>query len=53
VSQLAAPPPNTFDSRTAISGEMPRFPFTGSDKVVRVTPSAAAAVTVNPKGSIH
>jgi hypothetical protein len=33
---------------------MPRFPFTSSDSVVRVTPSAAAAsVIVNPKGSVH
>jgi hypothetical protein len=42
-SQLSALPPKTLDSLTAISGEMPRFPFTGSDSVVRVTPRAAAA----------
>jgi hypothetical protein len=40
--------------RTAISGEIPRFPFTNSDKVVRVTPRAAAAcVMVKPRGSMH
>jgi hypothetical protein len=33
---------------------MPRFSFTNSDKVVRVTPRAAAArVMVKPKGSMH
>src|ERR1700722_19842152 len=33
---------------------MPRFSFTSSDNVVRVTPrAAAAAVTVNSKGSMH
>src|SRR5229473_4637204 len=54
VSQLSALPPNTFDKRTAISGEIPRFPFTSSDSVVRVTPSAAAAcVIVSPNGSMH
>src|SRR5688572_21260933 len=38
----------------AISGEMPRFAFTSSDSVVRVTPSAAAAsVMLKPKGSMH
>src|SRR5467141_1823454 len=47
-------PPKTLESRTAISGEIPRFPFTSSDKVVRVTPSAAAAsLMVKPKGSMH
>ena len=47
-------PPKTLDSLTAISGEIPRFSFTSSDKVVRVTPSAAAAaVIVKPKGSTH
>ena len=49
VSQLAALPPNIFDSRTAISGEIPRLPFTSSDSFVRVTPSAAAvSVVLNP-----
>src|SRR5216684_3384788 len=53
-SQLSALPPKTFANLTAISGEMPRFPFTNSDKVVRVTPSAAAAsVMLTPKGSMH
>jgi hypothetical protein len=34
--------------------EIPRFSFTNSDNVVRVTPSAAAAwVMVSPKGSMH
>jgi hypothetical protein len=43
-----------LDNLTAISGEIPRFPFTSSDKVVRVTPSAAAAsVMVKLKGSMH
>ena len=32
-----------LDSLTAISGEIPRFPFTSSDSVVRVTPRAVAA----------
>src|SRR5271154_1092246 len=33
---------------------MPRFSFTNSDNVVRVTPSAAAAsVMLNPSGSMH
>src|SRR5882672_349020 len=46
--------PKAFESRTAISGEMSRFPFTSSDKVVRVTPSAAAAYSiVKPRGSMH
>jgi len=27
----------TLDSRTAISGDIPRLPFTSSDNVVRVT----------------
>jgi len=50
-SQLWALPPKTFDKRTAISGEIPRFSFTSSESVVRVTPSAAAAsVMVKPKG---
>src|SRR5260370_40952370 len=54
VSQLSALPPKTLDNRTAISGEIPRFPFTSSDRVVRVTPSAAAAsVLVSPRGSMH
>src|SRR6266851_8393915 len=54
VSQLSALPPKTLDNRTAISGEIPRFPFTSSDRVVRVTPSAAAAsVMVRPRGSMH
>src|SRR5260370_22000430 len=53
VSQLSALPPKTLDNRTAISGEIPRFPFTSSDRVVRVTPSAAAAsVMVSPRGSM-
>src|SRR5258708_17498152 len=53
-SQLSALPPKTLDSLTAISGEMPRFLFTSSDKVVRVTPRASAAsVMVKPKGSMH
>lgn len=53
-NQLSALPPKTLDNLTAISGEMPRLPFTSSDKVVRVTPRAAAAcVMLNPKGSMH
>jgi toxin ParE1/3/4 len=43
-----------FDSRTTTSGEILRFPFTSSDSVVRVTPSAAAAsVMVKPNGSMQ
>ena len=53
MSQLSALPPKTLDSLTAISGEIPRFPFTSSNNVVRVTPSAAAAsVMVKPRGSM-
>ena len=36
-------PPNTLAGLTAISGDMPRFPFTSSDSVFRVTPRARAA----------
>src|SRR5579862_344300 len=33
---------------------MPRFPFTSSESVLRVTPRASAAsVIVKPKGSMH
>jgi len=40
--------------KPAISGDMPRFPFTSSESVFRVTPSASAAcVMVNSKGSMH
>src|SRR5580693_7157974 len=42
-SQLSALPPKALDNRTAISREMPRFSFTNSDTVVRVTPRAPAA----------
>src|SRR5580704_12810625 len=53
-SQLSALPPNTLDSLTAISGDMPRLSFTSSDNVVRVTPrGAAASVMLNPKGCMH
>src|SRR6185312_9093957 len=45
-SQLSALPPKTFSSRTAISGEMPRFPFANSESVLRVTPRAAAAAVM-------
>ncbi len=52
--QLSALPPKTFDSLTAISGDMPRCPFTSSERVLRVTPRAAAAsVIVRPRGAIH
>src|ERR1035438_2394757 len=54
VSQVAALPPKTLERRTAISGEIPRFSLTNSDRVVRVTPRAAAAcVMVKPSGSMH
>ena len=44
----------TLESVTAISGDMPRFSFTSSESVVRVTPRAAAAsVMLKPKGSMH
>ena len=33
----------TLDSLTAISGDMPRFSFTSSDNVVRVTPKIGRA----------
>jgi hypothetical protein len=36
-SQPSSAPPNTFDSLTAIPGDMPRFPFESSDCVLRVT----------------
>src|ERR1039458_1983207 len=53
-SQPSSVPPKTFDSLTAISGDMPRFPFASSESVLRVTPRASAArVMVKPKGSIH
>src|ERR1700686_1393617 len=53
-SQLSALPPKTLDKRTAISGDMPRFPFTSSESVFRETPSASAAcVMVNSNGSMH
>src|ERR1039458_130366 len=53
-SQLSALPPKTLYSLTAISGDMPRFPFTNSESVLRVTPRAAAAcVMVKPEGSMH
>ena len=38
-SQLPALLPKTLDQLTAISGEIPRFPFTCSDSVMR-SPSA-------------
>jgi hypothetical protein len=45
-------PPNAFDSRTAISGEIPAFPFTRLFSAWRVTPRApAASVIVSPSGS--
>ncbi len=52
-NQLSALPPNTCSSRTAISGEMPRFPFTSSESVERVTCNAAASVIVKPRGLIQ
>jgi hypothetical protein len=39
-SQLSTLPPKALDKRTAISGDMPRFPLTSSESVFRVTPSA-------------
>src|SRR5262245_31676171 len=54
MSQLSALPPKALDSRTAISGEMPRLQFTNSESVTRVTPSAwAASVIDSPIGSMH
>src|SRR5437016_5018902 len=53
-SHVSALPPKTLNSLTAISGDMPRLPFTSSESVLRVTPRASAAcVMVKPKGSIH
>src|SRR5437879_7343935 len=53
-SQPSSVPPKTFDNLTAISGEIPRFPFTSSESVLRVTPRASAAsVIVKPRGSTH
>jgi hypothetical protein len=44
----------SLDSRTAISGDTPRFPFTSSESVLRDTPKAvAASVIVKPDGSMH
>jgi hypothetical protein len=46
--------PKALARRKAISGEMPDLPLSSPDKALRVTPSPwAAAVTVNPRGSIH
>ena len=45
---------NLGDSRTAISVDIPRLPFTSSESVLRSTPSAAASsVILRPKGSMH
>src|SRR5450755_209647 len=53
-SQPSSAPPKTFDNLTAISGDIPRFSFTSSESVLRVTPRASAAsVIVKPKGSMH
>ena len=53
-SQPSSVPPKTLDSLTAISGDMPRFPLTSSESVLRVTPRAAAAsVMVKPDGWMH
>src|SRR5450759_3407107 len=53
-SQPCSVLPKSLDSLTAISGDMPRFPCTSSDSVLRVTPRASAAwVMVKPVGSIH
>src|SRR5208337_5638954 len=53
-SQPSSVPPKTWEILTAISGDMPRLPFTSSESVLRVTPRAAAAsVIVKPKGSMH
>ncbi len=53
-SQPCPAPPKTLDSLTAISGDIPRFPLTSSESVLRLTPRASAAsVMVKPKGSIH
>src|ERR1039458_1216542 len=44
--------PNAFDSRTAISADMPAFSLTRLLTVWRATPSTlAASVTVKPNGS--
>src|SRR6266403_6316247 len=53
-SQVSGLLPNAFDSRIAISGDTPLWPFSSSDKAFRVTPRpAAAAVTDKPRGFRH
>lgn len=53
-SQPCSVPPKALDSLTAISGDMPRFPFTSSDSVLRDTPRVrAASVIVRRRGSMH
>jgi hypothetical protein len=54
INQLSGLPPKAFDSRIAISGEIPNRPFNRADKVFLETPSPlAASVTVNPNGSMQ
>ena len=54
LSQLSAEVSNAIDRRIAISGLMPARPFKIADNVLRLTPSASAAlVTVRPSGSKH
>src|SRR5207249_10736333 len=46
--------PNAFDKRTAISGETAALPFRTRERVVRVTPKAAApSVTFSLSPSRH
>lgn len=53
-SQASGVLPNALERRLAISAEMPRCPFTSSDRALRETPSAfALSVTLNPKGSVQ
>ncbi len=53
-SQASGLEPKAFESRIAISIEIPDLSFTSSDSACRVTPSAlAASVTERPSGSRH
>ncbi len=54
VCQFSMLPPKALASLTGISGEMPEWPLSSSDRVLRLTPSAVAAVViVRPAGSMH
>ena len=51
---MSALDPKPFESRMAMSTEIPALPFKRSESACRVTPSpAAASVTDRPSGSRH